>query len=198
MIQKYHKLIKSKNLNIVGIDINKTYLNHCSSLIDKWDLDDHISIFNAPVEGYEPPEKEYFDFILFSMSFMLFDNQELVIDRVRNWLKPNGKVLFFQTMFPKKSPFIEFIKPKLKYFTTVDFGRITYDDEFYKFLGRKKVSVDEDRLIKKEWFSGEYRLIISTPENGKQPQTIQSGLQQEFQRPMKAAGSSGKSFIIEN
>lgn len=198
MIQKYHKLIRSKNLNIVGIDINKGYLNHCSSLIDKWDLDEHISIFHTPVERYEPPEKEYFDFILFSMSFMLFENQELVIDRVRHWLKPHGQVLFFQTMFRKKSPFIEFIKPKLKYFTTIDFGRITYDDEFYQFLGRKKVSVNEDRLIKREWFSGEYRLIISTPENGKQAQTIQPGLKKDFARQKKAAGSSEQPFIMEN
>jgi ubiquinone/menaquinone biosynthesis C-methylase UbiE len=200
MIKKYHDLIKSKDLQIVGIDINKSYLNHCNSLINKWDLDEHISIFHAPVECYEPPERNHFDFILFSMSFMLFENQELVLDRVRHWLKPSGKVLFFQTMFRKKSPFIEFIKPRLKYFTTIDFGRITYDEEFLSMLKRKKVSVDEDRLIKKEWFSGEYRLIISTPENGtqKKVQSIQPEKRKEFTRAKKVAGLSGKSISIEN
>jgi alpha-N-acetylglucosaminidase len=200
MIKKYHHLIKAKNLQIVGIDINKSYLSHCNSLINKWDLDGHISIFNTPVECYEPPETGYFDFILFSMSFMLFENQELVIDRVRHWLKPSGKVLFFQTMFRKKSPFIEFIKPKLKYFTTIDFGRITYDEEFHSMLRRKKVSVDEDRLIKREWFKGEFRLIISTPENGvqKKVQGIQPETRAGFAMTKKVAGASGKPISMEN
>lgn len=200
MIKKYHGLIKSKNLQIIGIDINKSYLSHCNSLINKWELDDHISIFNAPVECYEPPEPGYFDYILFSMSFMLFDDQELVIDRIRHWLKPAGQVLFFQTMFRKRSPFIEFIKPKLKYLTTIDFGRITYDEEFHSMLQRKRVFVDEDRLIKKEWFSGEYRLIISTPENGV-PRMVHSSHPEKkpgFSMAKKVPGSSGKPISMEN
>ena len=199
MIKNYHALIRAKNLKIIGIDINKSYLNHCSSLISKCRLNNHIRIFHKPVECYEPPEKEYFDFILFSMSFMLFEDQELVLDRIRDWLKSDGKILFFQTMFREKARVVEFIKPKLKYFTTIDFGRITYEDDFYALLGQKRVSINEDRLIKREWFKGEYRLIISTPENGKaqQRQALPSGLQAVFPRRLKAAGSSRKPYIIE-
>ncbi len=167
MMRNYHGLIKSKGFSIVGIDINKDYLRHCSSLIRDCRLEEHIRIFNQGVECYEPPEQGYFDYILFSMSFMLFTDQELVLDRIRTWLKPEGKVLFFQTMFHDKSLFMEFIKPKLKYFTTVDFGRVTYDEVFFDLLSKKKMAIDEDRLIKKEWFKGEYRLIISSLENGK-------------------------------
>lgn len=167
MLRNYHRLIKSKNFSITGIDINKDYLQHCSSLIRDCGLEDHICIHHQPVECYEPPEQGYFDYILFSMSFMLFADQELVLDRIKRWLKPEGKVLFFQTMFHDRSMLMEFIKPKLKYFTTVDFGRVTYDDGFYDLLNRKKLSIDEDRLIKREWFKGEYRLIISSPAKGK-------------------------------
>ncbi|HVN71534.1 MAG TPA: class I SAM-dependent methyltransferase, partial [Desulfomonilia bacterium] len=167
MLRKYHRLIKSKNLAMVGIDINKSYLSHCSNLIRICRLEDHVRIYHEPVECYEPPEPEYFDFILFSMSFMLFRDQELVLDRVRNWLRPGGKIIFFQTMFQDRSPFMEFIKPKLKYLTTVDFGRVTYDDGFFELLKKKMLTIDEDRHIKREWFKGEYRLIISSVENGK-------------------------------
>jgi alpha-N-acetylglucosaminidase len=150
------------------------------------------------VECYEPPEKDYFDYILFSMSFMLFEDQELVIDRVKRWLRPSGKVLFFQTMFRKRSPFIAFIKPKLKYLTTIDFGRITYDEEFYALLGRKNVSIDEDRLIKREWFSGEYRLIISTPENGTvfEKHSMPSG-KKNLSKSVKPDGPE-KPFMLES
>jgi alpha-N-acetylglucosaminidase len=97
------------------------------------------------------------------MSFMLFSNQQEVLDRVLDWLKPGGRLVFFQTMFRKRSRLMEFIKPKLKYFTTVDFGSVTYDEEFYRFLGRNRLPVVKDHFIKKEWFQGEYRMIAVQP-----------------------------------
>ena len=162
MIQHYHRLIKSKGLKITGIDINRNYLKHCARLISQWQLENSIEIFPESVERYTPPEQGYFDFILFSMSFMLFKDQLLVLDRIRSWLKPDGKVIFFQTMFKKKSPIMELIKPRLKYVTTIDFGRVTYENDFTTLLERKDISIIEDRLIKKEWFKGEYHFIISS------------------------------------
>jgi alpha-N-acetylglucosaminidase len=189
MLRAYHPLIRSKNLSIVGIDINRGYLDHCKGLIKSCNLEDHILIHNTPVELYEPPEDGYFDFILFSMSFMLFRDQELVLDRIRHWVRPGGKVLFFQTMFHDRSLFLEFIKPKLKYVTTVDFGRVTYDAGFFDLLDRKRLAVEEDRLIKREWFKGEYRLIISTLENGK---AAESAMRISRSRPAHAISSQGR------
>jgi len=100
---------------------------------------------------------------------MLFDDQRLVLDRIRTWLKPNGKVVFFQTLFKEKRPIVERIKPKLNYLTTIDFGQITYEDDFFNLLSEKEVSVVEDRLIKKEWFKGEYRMIVTRHRNGEGP-----------------------------
>ena len=147
MIQHYHRLIKSKGLKITGIDINRNYLKHCARLISQWQLENSIEIFPESVERYTPPEQGYFDFILFSMSFMLFKDQQLVLDRIRSWLK---------------SPIMELIKPRLKYVTTIDFGRVTYENDFTTLLERKDISIIEDRLIKKEWFKGEYHFIISS------------------------------------
>ncbi|MGC9324973.1 MAG: class I SAM-dependent methyltransferase [Desulfomonilia bacterium] len=92
MIERYHELIREKDLEITGIDINRSYLNHCSSLIRSWNLERNIKIFHTPVEHYRPPEDRYFDFILFSMSFMLFADQGLVLDRVKGWVKPGGNI----------------------------------------------------------------------------------------------------------
>lgn len=166
MLKNYHNLIRQKNLSIIGIDINKTYLEQCNGLIWDYNLENHIEIFQAPIENYQPPAERFFDFILFSMSFMLFDDQRLVLDRIRDWLKPNGKVVFFQTLFKEKRPIVERIKPKLNYLTTIDFGQITYEDDFFGLLSEKEVSVVEDRLIKKEWFKGEYRMIVTRHRNG--------------------------------
>lgn len=186
MIRKYHSLIRDKALHITGIDINRNYLNHCNSLISSWQLENNIHVLNEPVESYEPPETEYFDYILFSMSFMLFKDQQLVLDRIKPWLKPAGKVLFFQTMFKDRSLFMEVVKPRLKYLTTVDFGRVTYNNDFAALLEKKHLSVKEDRLLKKEWFKGEYHLYISCFESSKE---IPTGTLSAFKKPLPETGN---------
>jgi ubiquinone/menaquinone biosynthesis C-methylase UbiE len=166
MMKNYHRLIREKAFHIIGIDINKTYLNQCNGLIEQYHLEDHIEIFNVPIEAYQPPAEGFFDFVLFSMSFMLFEDQRLVLDRIHSWLKPNGQIVFFQTLFKEKRRIVELIKPKLNYLTTIDFGQITYEQEFFNLLDEKQLSVVEDRLIKREWFKGEYRMIATHHANG--------------------------------
>jgi alpha-N-acetylglucosaminidase len=161
MLENFHSIIKSKNLKITGIDINKSYLKHCKSLIESYSLDDYIDIYHEAVEQYSPPEPHYYDFILFSMSFMLFDNQQLVLDLVKKWIKPDGRILFFQTMYKDKFKLMEMIKPKLKHMTTIDFGVVTYEKDFYNLLEKNGMAVSEDRLIKREWFKGEYRMLVT-------------------------------------
>ena len=167
MMRNYHSLIKSKGLRITGIDINRNYINHCDRLIRTYGLENHIEIHHESVEAYKPPLKGYFDFILFSMSFMLFNDQQLVLDQVEDWLKPGGEIVFFQTMFSDRSRLVEFIKPRLKYITSVDFGKVIYEEDFVALLNENNLSIVKDKMIKKEWFKGEYRMIaasfVSTP-----------------------------------
>lgn len=166
MIKDYHDTIRAKNLQITGIDINDGYLKHCRDMICEWDLTGNIEVQRASVEKYSPPEKGYFDYILFSMSFMLFDDQKFVLDRIKPWLKPRGEVVFFQTMFKDRSLFMELIKPRLKYVTSIDFGRVTYEKDFAALLDQKDIAITQDRMLKREWFKGEYHMIISAPRNG--------------------------------
>lgn len=167
MLTNYHGLIKSKQLQITGVDSNKSYLKHCSSLVDRYGLDSYISVYHDRIEAYEPPASEWFDFILFSMSFMLFKDQKTVLNRIKDWLKPNGEIIFFQTIYSERFRFMEFVKPKLKYVTTVDFGKITYENDFFILLKDHKLPVLENRTIKKKWFRGEYRMIVAAVNENK-------------------------------
>ncbi len=162
MLENYHHIIKSKNLKIIGLDINRSYLKHCKSLIKFYEMDDYIDIYHEAVEQYSPPEENYFDFILFSMSFMLMNNQQIVLDLVKNWVKPEGRVMFFQTMYKDRFKLLEIIKPKLKHMTTIDFGKVTYEKDFFELLKQNGLTISEDRLIKRDWHKGEYRLLVTT------------------------------------
>lgn len=162
MIQDFHPLIRDKRLKIIGIDVNRHYLSQCGELIRKYRMENNIHIYHEAVEAFRPPTR-CFDFILFSMSFMLFDDQQAVLKRVLKWLKPGGKLVFFQTVFLNHSPILDFLKPKLIYLTTVDFGTVVYEDQFKAFLQENNLSVVKDKMIKKEWFKGEYRMIVASP-----------------------------------
>jgi len=163
MLTQYHTLIKSKALHITGIDINASYLKHCHARIQTYNLGELITISHDCIETYTPPKSLSFDFIFFSMSFMLFENQQYVLTRVQRWLKPEGKLVFFQTMYHNRFILMEFIKPRLKYITSIDFGRVTYDSVFFSLLETENLTVLADILIRREWFKGEYRLIVACP-----------------------------------
>lgn len=163
MIPDFHPLIRDKRLKIDGIDINRHYLRQCGDLIRKHHLEDHIRIYHEAVERFRPPDRCRYDFILFSMSFMLFENQQAVLERVLNWLQPGGRLVFFQTVFRKHSALLDFLKPKLVYLTTVDFGTVVYEDQFHQFLKQNRLRVIEDVTTKKEWYKGEYRMMVASP-----------------------------------
>lgn len=162
MIETFHSLIKSKTLKITGIDIDDDYLRHCRRLIRKYQLDDYIEVYHGSVESYDPVKARCFDFVLFSMSFMLLSDQQLVLDRIKNWLKPGGEIVFVQTMYKERSRLLDIIKPKLKYLTTIDFGKATYERDFFALLNENRLAVREDRVLRREWFNSQCRMIVAS------------------------------------
>ncbi len=162
MIEDFHPLIRAKRLRITGIDIDAGYLEHCRSLIDKYRLEDCMDLCLGSVENFDFGTERCFDFVLFSMSFMLLSDQRAVLQRVRDWLKPGGEVIFVQAMFKKRSRLADLVKPRLKYFTTIDFGRATYEGEFFALLRDSDLSVHDDRLLVREPLRSECRMIVAS------------------------------------
>lgn len=165
MIKKNHKLIKEKNLQITGLDINRHYLEHCRKMVREYMLENQVRVLQESVLTFSPPEKTCYNYIFFGQSFMLMNNQREVLERTKNWLTPEGKVVFFQTMFKNKSKLMEFVKPRLKFLTTVDFGKVTYEKEFYDLLDEGNFCSCQDKVLKRNIFKGEHRLIITKPED---------------------------------
>lgn len=162
MLDTFGPLIKSKGLKITGIDIDAGYLKHCKELIQKHGLEDHIEVCQGSAESYAPAQQGSFDCVLFCMSFMLFSNPRLVLDRVKGWLKPGGEIVFAQALFKRRSRFVDLVKPKLKYLTTVDFGRATYEKDFFDLLSKNGLIVKEDRVLKGEWLNSQCRMIVAS------------------------------------
>lgn len=64
---------------------------------------------------------------------MLMPDQDKAIEIAKKHLSKNGKIYILLTLYDRKSMFnyfMEYVKPLLKYLTTVDFGTVTYKSDF--------------------------------------------------------------------
>jgi 2-polyprenyl-3-methyl-5-hydroxy-6-metoxy-1,4-benzoquinol methylase len=161
MLEAFHPLIRSKRLRITGIDVDAEYLKHCQTLIQKHRLEEYLDVCQEAAESYSPGQEGGFDFVLFCMSFMLLKNPRAVLTRARAWLKPGGEIVFVQALFRRRSRLVDLIKPKLKYLTTVDFGRAIYERDFLALLQENGLSIREDRVLKGEWLNSQCRMIVA-------------------------------------
>ena len=64
---------------------------------------------------------------------MILPDKEFALEIAKDHLAPEGKIYFMLTLYKEKKfiyTLIGYIKPYIKYLTTMDYGRITYENEF--------------------------------------------------------------------
>ena len=144
-LMKNEDLLRQRNLFVQGIDIDKSYLQACQKNIEKRGLSDVISVRHQSV--YDLENSHEYDGVYFSSSFMLLPDQDTALDRARDALKPSGTLFFTLTLFQKRSPFWEAVKPMLRWLTTIEFGKVTYEAEFLELLKRHEIEVVESSLL---------------------------------------------------
>lgn len=158
---KNKKIIFDKQLKIVGVDINASYLQSCQRLIQEYRLQESIRV--KQMSFYDLTDEMY-DAIYFSSSFMLLPDQLKALHIAKQHLKPGGKIYFTQTLHTRRSYFQEILKPKLIYLTSIHFGKITYENDFFQLLSQAQLRVLESTTIKK-WKSAKEELIVAEPTN---------------------------------
>lgn len=135
-------LIKRKKLTIVGIDIDSEYLTICQRRIKEYGISSNVSCHHQDL--LEMNDDDYdmkFDFVLFMESYPVIPipMMEKMVQKSKSLLGKKGKILFVHNLVESKNPFIEFVKPLIVDFTTVDFGRLTSHSEMKRFLERCQV-----------------------------------------------------------
>ena len=116
---------------------------------------EHISIYD---------HHGSYDCIYFSASFMLLPDPEKALLHVVSLLKnkKKGKIFFTQTIENKKNIFLESIKPYLKFFTTIDFGNVTYEKDFLLLLEKCHMKIMEHSNLTNSW-RREAKLTVVQP-----------------------------------
>jgi len=134
-----------RETQITGIDIDKHYVQAAQK---KFKDRSNVEIREQNFYELEHSNEKY-DLIIFSSSFMLMPFREKALQIAKTLMNENGKIVFLMTLYEKKDKFkvIEKVKPYIKYYTTIDFGTITYETDFLQLLGECGLAVKKQERI---------------------------------------------------
>eukprot|EP00825_Cyclidium_porcatum_P047818 TRINITY_DN7845_c0_g2_i2.p2 TRINITY_DN7845_c0_g2~~TRINITY_DN7845_c0_g2_i2.p2 ORF type:complete len:124 (-),score=23.37 TRINITY_DN7845_c0_g2_i2:235-606(-) len=85
-----------------------------------------------------------YDVIIFSSSFMILPYREKALEIAKAHLNKNGRIFFLMTLFKTKGlkqKMLSYLKPYLKYLTTIEFGQITYENDFKEMLNNAGIEI---------------------------------------------------------
>lgn len=152
-------LLRQRDLQVTGIDIDIDYLKTARQRVQKAGLQDRVDVVHESV--YEHQGGPY-DAAYFSASFMLLPDPAAALRHVSTLLAPNGRVFFTQTFHHGRNPTMERLKPLLVKLTTINFGRVTYEEEFLDQVATAGNRVVEHVVLEHQP-SKSYRLVVTQP-----------------------------------
>lgn len=155
-----HASLAAKDIHVTGIDIDRTYIDTCTAAVTRNGLDAQVEVRLESV--YDHVGGPY-DAVYFSASFMLLPDPVAALNHVKELLKPEGRLYFTQTFEHHRSGVMERIKPLLRHLTTIDFGQVTYEEDFLDTLERGHATMIENTVIE-ERRKRSYKLIVAIPE----------------------------------
>lgn len=123
--------VRERDLHIVGVDIDPDYVRQARRHVQRAGLSDRVTVHLESIYDFD---QVGFDAAYFSASFMLMPDPEGALKHVLGLLEPHGVVFFTQTFQERRSLLAEKVKPMLRSLTTVDFGDVTYEEDFLEMV----------------------------------------------------------------
>lgn len=152
-------LVRDKQLHVTGIDIDDEYMKRARERVTKAGLHDNVTLTLESV--YDHVGGPY-DAVYFSASFMLLPEPEEALRHVSALLKPEGRIFFTQTFSERRSRLLEIAKPLLIKITTIDFGRVTYEEDFVRSLRESGLHLEELTVLDVN-VGQSFRLAVAAP-----------------------------------
>jgi ubiquinone/menaquinone biosynthesis C-methylase UbiE len=153
------ELIRQRNLHVLGVDIDAQYIERAARHIAKHGLEEHVE---ARLQSVYDCTDAPFDAVYFSASFMLLPDPVAALRQVMGQLTPDGRVFFTQTFQEKRSRLMERAKPLLKKVTTIDFGTVTYEQDFRATVAAADLEI-VDMVVLGRSGKRSYRMIVGRP-----------------------------------
>ncbi len=151
-------LVHDRELSVVGIDVDADYLGRCARNVRRAGLGGIQTRLESVYDHSGGP----YDAAYFSASLMLLPDPAAAIRRVAALLRPGGALFATQTFQLRRSRLAERGKPMIRHLTTVEFGRVTYEDDFRACLAAAGVELTELRTIRATRHFA-HRLAVARP-----------------------------------
>jgi len=119
--------LRRKRIRVVGVDVDEDYVRRCRDRVAAAGL---AEVVDVRLESVTEHRGGPYDAVYWSGSFMLMPDPVGALQHVRTLLAPSGAMYFTQTFERDRSKLAEIAKPLLRWVTTIDFGRVTYEEEF--------------------------------------------------------------------
>lgn len=184
---KNHELVRVKQLLVIGIDCNSSYIKLAKSEIRKHHLEHQVRVANMSVydgsamrklvrgkgSGGVESKGDKFDCAYFSGSLALLPNPVEAILSVASVVKPGGKICITQTYQNENficstcNWLLYRLKPRIKWFTTIDFGRLLTTSDIIKIYGDTGLKMLEHIIIPSSVdniFQSAYLTILEVPD----------------------------------
>jgi SAM-dependent methyltransferase len=120
-------LLNRKRLRVTGIDIDAGYIERAQQRLQDSPLAERAEVRLDSIYDHRGGP---YDAVYFSASFMLLPEPERALRHCGTLLSPDGRIYFTQTFEEKRSRWMEILKPMLRRVTSIEFGRVTYEDDF--------------------------------------------------------------------
>jgi SAM-dependent methyltransferase len=134
------EIVREKALTVVGLDIDADYVQRCRRELARAGIAGQVEAHLASVYDHEGGP---YDAVYFSASLMLLPDPAAAITHVAAQLAPGGLLFATQTFQRRRSRLMERAKPMIRHVTTIDFGRVTYEDDFRACMAAAGVELVE-------------------------------------------------------
>ncbi len=152
-------LIQQRSLKVTGVDIDPDYVAKATKRMFEAGLDDAVDV---RLESIYDHQGGPYDAAYFSASFMLMPDPAAALRHVATLLRPGGRIYFTQTFQDKRNKVLEKVKPMLKAATTIEFGRVTYEEDFRAVVQQGGVELIELMVMDRKGAQS-YRLAVGQP-----------------------------------
>jgi len=137
-------LVRQKDLRVTGIDIDAEYAETARRRLGDSLLREHVSVRLESVYDHQGGP---YDAICFSGSLMLLPEPEAALRHCRGLLGPDGRIYLTLTIEMHPSRWMELIKPRLKWLTSIDFGVVTYEERLRGQLTAAGLELEEFTIL---------------------------------------------------
>jgi tRNA A58 N-methylase Trm61 len=151
--------VRALDLRVTGVDVDNDYVSRCRQNLLEVGLADRVAVCHQSILDHRGGP---YDAAYFSASFMVMPDPVGVLRHVLTLLAPGGGVYFTQTFHDRRSPMLEKAKPLLKRVTTIEFGRVTYEEDFRRAASAGGLELTEVTTMKRSG-GRSYRLVVGKP-----------------------------------